>query len=111
METYSSISLEDWKAGKGKRMTEAEAKAALAKLTKEEIEAMEREDEDFEGSLKGAKYVFRGSLVGRPRKEETQDVLTIRLPASKIAKLKATGKGWSTRVAKYIEEGIAAGLL
>jgi uncharacterized protein (DUF4415 family) len=83
----------------------------LTPVRKAEIDAFFAEEEAIECSLEGAKYAFRGARVGRPRKAETQDVLTIRLPASKIVKLKATGKGWSTRVARYIENGIDAGLL
>ena len=53
-------------------------------------------------------YINRG---GRPRAEDPKVNISIRLPRSIAAELRASGKGWQTRTSKYVEQGVAAGAL
>jgi hypothetical protein len=88
----------------------AEAKAAVAKMSKEELAAMAAEDReyDFDNFTKGGNVV-RGPLVGRPRKEDRTATLTVRVPVSLLAKLKATGRGAIAKASSYLAKGIESG--
>jgi len=46
---------------------------------------------------------------GRPAVEEKKVVVSIRLPGSYAEKLRAMGKGWQTKVGKYLVHGICQG--
>ena len=48
---------------------------------------------------------------GRPRKENPKEVINIAFEHSDLIYLRSTGRGWQTRIRKYIEQGIASGLL
>ncbi|PKM16703.1 MAG: hypothetical protein CVV12_02080 [Gammaproteobacteria bacterium HGW-Gammaproteobacteria-2] len=43
---------------------------------------------------------------GRPKLAQPRQLLTIRLPPEIIAKWKATGPGWQTRMAEALEKAI-----
>jgi uncharacterized protein (DUF4415 family) len=104
-----SSTVEEWRAGKIKRLTMAEARKAVAMMSKEEIAAMEAEDAyyDFEGL--GTGPIFRGPILGRPKKEIKREVAAIRIPADALKEIKALGKGWSPRagdaLARLVKEG------
>ena len=46
---------------------------------------------------------------GRPRLEHPRKVLSLRLPPAVIARWKATGPGWQTRMAKVLERSVPKG--
>ena len=77
--------------------------AKVDKLIKNNIEVKS------EGDFDGGRLVHIGPLVGRPRKAIRLDVVALRLPSPLKAKLKASGKGWSSRasnaLASLIQEG------
>jgi uncharacterized protein (DUF4415 family) len=50
--------------------------------------------------LRGEKVVRRG----RPRLADPKQLLSLRLPPKVIARWKATGPGWQTRMAKALEK-------
>ena len=50
--------------------------------------------------LHGEKVVRRG----RPRLADPRQLLSLRLPPNVIARWKATGPGWQTRMAKALEK-------
>ena len=50
--------------------------------------------------------LYRGDNVvrrGRPKLEHPRKLLSLRLPPEVIARWKATGPGWQTRMAKVLE--------
>lgn len=47
--------------------------------------------------------------VGRPRQTITKALISLRLDAEVLDKLRATGKGWQTRLNEYIEKGLKQG--
>ena len=48
---------------------------------------------------------------GRPKKEQTKEVINVAFERKDLEYLRSTGRGWQTRLREYIENGIAAGLL
>ena len=50
--------------------------------------------------LRGDKVVRRG----RPKLADPRQLLSLRLPSQVIARWKATGPGWQTRMAKALEK-------
>ena len=48
---------------------------------------------------------------GRPKKEQPKEVVNIAFEQKDLTYLRSTGRGWQTRLRKYIEQGITAGLL
>jgi uncharacterized protein (DUF4415 family) len=50
--------------------------------------------------LRGEKVVRRG----RPKLADPRQLLSLRLPSKVIARWKATGPGWQTRMAKALEK-------
>jgi hypothetical protein len=51
--------------------------------------------------------LYRGEKLirrGRPKLEHPRKLLSLRLPPEVIAKWKATGPGWQTRMAKVLEQ-------
>jgi uncharacterized protein (DUF4415 family) len=44
---------------------------------------------------------------GRPKLENPRELLTLRLPPDVIARWRATGPGWQTRMAETLESAIA----
>lgn len=49
-----------------------------------------------------ARTVFK--KAGRPRSPNPRQTISLRLPAEVIARWKATGPGWQTRMAKRLEK-------
>jgi len=48
---------------------------------------------------------------GRPKKEETKEVINVAFERKDLEYLRSTGRGWQTRLREYVEKGIADGLL
>ena len=74
------------------RLNKKEAALMVAKLSKKQLAAMDAEDK---------KYDFSGGYrtrirFGRPKKEITRELASIRIPAPALYKLRSLGKGWST---------------
>jgi uncharacterized protein (DUF4415 family) len=43
-------------------------------------------------------------IMGRPRKETTKELVSIRIDAHALNALRATGAGWQTRLSEHIAE-------
>ena len=97
--------------GKVGRITEAEAKTAVSKMSKKTIMTMEAEDKDYERSFIGIDNFTRGAVIGRPKKEIKREVIAIRVPTDAIAQIKSLGKGWSTRAGDALARMAASGSL
>jgi len=48
---------------------------------------------------------------GRPRKEVRKEVINIAFEPSDLKHLRASGRGWQTRLREYVERGISSGAL
>jgi uncharacterized protein (DUF4415 family) len=48
---------------------------------------------------------------GRPKKEQTKEVINVAFERKDLEYLRSTGRGWQTRLREYVEKGIATGLL
>jgi uncharacterized protein (DUF4415 family) len=83
-----------------KRMTKKEAAAIIAKLSKKQLVTLAKEDKkyDFTG---GRRTQIR---FGRPPKEITRELASIRIPAPALRKLHSLGKGWSTIAGNVLTE-------
>jgi uncharacterized protein (DUF4415 family) len=46
---------------------------------------------------------------GRPKSDDPRQVVSIRIPASALALLRATGRGWQTRAGDYLTRGVKKG--
>jgi uncharacterized protein (DUF4415 family) len=89
-----------------------EAKAGkLNAKRRAEIDAFFDDEEKIEKSFEGAKYIYRGPVLGRPKKDITREVAAIRIPSDALAKIKALGKGWSTRAGDALANLVRKGLL
>ena len=107
--TIKSCSVENWRAGKIERLTRSKAK--LIKISEADLEIMDAEDKAIDEEFKGAKYLWRGPVVGRPKKGIKREVAAIRIPADALKKIKALGRGWSTRAGDALAELAHKGLL
>ncbi|MBU3615376.1 BrnA antitoxin family protein [Polynucleobacter sp. Latsch14-2] len=52
----------------------------------------------------GDTLIKRG--VGRPQIKNTKEMLSLRLDADILEKLRASGKGWQTRLSNHIKEAV-----
>jgi len=68
-------------------------------------------EEYSEGDFDGGRLVHVGPLIGRPKKDIHLEVVALRLPSPLKAKLKASGKGWSSRASKALADIIQKGKL
>lgn len=57
----------------------------------------------------GDTLIKRG--VGRPPIKNTKEMLSLRLDSDVLEKLRASGKGWQTRLSKHIKEAVLKGTL
>jgi uncharacterized protein (DUF4415 family) len=57
----------------------------------------------------GDTLIKRG--VGRPPIKNTKEMLSLRLDADILEKLRASGKGWQTRLSNHIKEAVLKGAL
>jgi uncharacterized protein (DUF4415 family) len=57
----------------------------------------------------GDTLVKRG--VGRPPIKNAKEMLSLRLDSDVLEKLRASGKGWQTRLSKHIKEAVLKGAL
>ena len=73
-------------------------------------------DDDI--ALGRVKYIGRGFDVlkehinrdGRPKAEDPKVSISFRIPVSYAARLRATGRGWQTRMSDYLINGIKQGV-
>ena len=86
-----------------KRSSRRTLKSDLARVDAHVIQPSEYEDlpELTEEMLSRAK-VRKG---GRPRSPNPRKLISLRLPANVIARWKATGPGWQTRMAERLSKG------
>jgi uncharacterized protein (DUF4415 family) len=75
-----------------------EAKAAVSKMSKKQLAAFRREDEEYEASFLNIKKFRRGSVLGRPKKDFPKEKINIRFDHDVACALRSLGRGWSTRV-------------
>ena len=57
----------------------------------------------------GDTLIKRG--VGRPPIKNAKEMLSLRLDSDVLEKLRASGKGWQTRLSKHIKEAVLKGSL
>ena len=57
----------------------------------------------------GDTLIKRG--VGRPPIKNAKEMLSLRLDSDVLEKLRASGKGWQTRLSKHIKEAVLKGTL
>ncbi|MBU3633054.1 BrnA antitoxin family protein [Polynucleobacter sp. AP-Sanab-80-C2] len=57
----------------------------------------------------GDTLIKRG--VGRPPIQNAKEMLSLRLDSDILEKLRASGKGWQTRLSKHIKEAVLKGTL
>lgn len=57
----------------------------------------------------GDTLIKRG--VGRPPIKNTKEMLSLRIDFDVLEKLRASGKGWQTRLSKHIKEAVMKGLV
>ena len=55
----------------------------------------------------GDTLIKRG--VGRPPIKNTKEMLSLRMDLDVLEKLRASGKGWQTRLNKYIKDAVMRG--
>jgi len=97
------------------RIVRMTAKEIDAELTPDKIKAMLKKAKVSEDDNPFAPEEWRAKAEypnrGRPRKEQTKEVVNIAFEPKDLAYLRSTGRGWQTRVREYIEKGIASGQL
>ena len=89
-----------------KELTPEKIKAMLARSKKFPIG---EDDNPFTPEEWWAKAEFPNR--GRPKKEHPKEVINVAFEQKDLEYLRSTGRGWQTRLRKYVEKGIAAGLL
>ena len=57
----------------------------------------------------GDTLIKRG--IGRPPIQNAKEMLSLRLDSDILEKLRASGKGWQTRLSKHIKEAVLKGTL
>ena len=110
-EKIMSMTLEEMK--KKYKMTPAQRKEMLANAPEFSIDEIPElagfvPTKTFRGFAAFKEHINRS---GRPKIDDPKQVVSIRLPASMIKTLRATGKGWQTRLSEYAVAGIRAGVL
>ena len=78
------------------------AKRKSSVRTSHDVDEVPELDRDW---IEGADYYKGTRLVrrGRPKLEKPKRLLSLRLPPDVIAKWKASGPGWQTRMAELLE--------
>jgi len=89
-----------------KELTPAKIKAMLAKSKTFPIG---ENDNPYTPEEWRAKAEFPNR--GRPKKEQTKEVVNVAFERKDLEYLRSTGRGWQTRLREYVEKGISAGLL
>lgn len=76
-------------------------KSDLAKVDAHVVQPAEYEElPELDEAMLAGSVVNRG---GRPRSSNPRKLITLRLPADVIARWRATGPGWQTRMAQRLE--------
>ncbi|MDR1071159.1 MAG: BrnA antitoxin family protein [Rickettsiales bacterium] len=97
-----------------KKMIRMTAEEIRKNLDVKKAIAMAKAAPEYDGGPDPAgKVVARGFAAfkeyinknGRPRVDDPKEVVSIRLPASVIKSLRATGRGWRTRAGEYLVDG------
>lgn len=72
-------------------------------------DAPEADEEGFRDAhiYVGDTLIKRG--VGRPPIKNTKEMLSLRMDFDVLEKLRASGKGWQTRLNKYIKDAVLKG--
>ncbi|MDR1113538.1 MAG: BrnA antitoxin family protein [Candidatus Margulisbacteria bacterium] len=96
--TIASAKLKDIRAGNIKRLNIKEARAAVSKMSKKQLDDFRKEEEEYEVSFLGVKKFKRGSVLGRPKKDFPKEKINIRFDHDVARALRSLGRGWSTRV-------------
>ena len=99
------------------RMTAQEARDYVGK-NNAKLQVAYESAVEFEADEPG-KFIGRGFAAfkeyinknGRPKVDDKKILVSIRLPESAIASLRATGSGWQTRVSNYVVKGVNRGAL
>ncbi|MDR2880894.1 MAG: BrnA antitoxin family protein [Azoarcus sp.] len=78
--------------GRKIRLNTPEEDAAITKAALSDPDALPLTDEDFK----------RMRVVGRPKAAVTKQPVTLRLDPEVLARWRATGKGWQTRMAERL---------
>ena len=97
--------------GRVKRLTVKSAKAAVVKMSDQQLSKLKAEDKRYESAFKNSKVLIKGAVMGRPQKEIKREVVAIRVPSDALVKIKALGKGWSTRAGDALAKMVSEGLL
>ena len=95
------------------------AKEITAKYgkSKSEIKAMLDAAPEFDIEGKPGKYIGRGFTAfkeyidkkGKPKTKDPKISVSIRIPSSYVTELRATGRGWQTRLGEYVVNAIKRG--
>jgi uncharacterized protein (DUF4415 family) len=109
--TIKRASIADIEAGKVSRLSSRAAAETAGKLSAAQIEAAGAEDAMYDFDIAEAEWVADGPALGRPKKAVTKEVINIAFEPDTLRHLRATGRGWQTRVREYVEQGILAGAL
>jgi len=65
----------------------------------------------FIGSGHSAAIAHERKTGGRPKAKDKKILVSIRLPQSVVAQLRASGSGWQTRASELIVDGVKSGKL
>jgi uncharacterized protein (DUF4415 family) len=98
-----------------KKHTEYELRAAIEALP-------DNDDVWSEDDLKSGRVKFIGSghsaavkhernFGGRPKATDKKILVSLRLPQSIVAELRASGSGWQTRASEFIVDSVKSGKL
>jgi len=95
------------KNGKRLRMPTDEEDAAITAAAMSDPDALPWTDEQLEAARPFMRIGARP--VGRPKVETPKPKVTLRLSPDVLAHLRATGRGWQTRIDEVLREAVAAG--
>jgi len=95
------------KNGKRLRMPTPEEDAAITAAAMSDPDARPLTDEEWEAARPLMRIGVRP--VGRPKVETPKPKVTMRLSPDVLAALRATGRGWQTRIDALLREAIEQG--
>jgi uncharacterized protein (DUF4415 family) len=94
-----------------KHLTELERKALRARVKADIEETSEEEDARIYAAASADPdnppgLIMRAKRVGRPPAALTKEVVTIRLDREVVARFRATGEGWQTRINETLRKAV-----
>jgi len=95
------------KNGKRLRMPTDEEDAAITAAALSDPDALPWTDEQLEAARPFMRIGARP--VGRPKADVPRPRVTLRMEPDVLAHLRATGRGWQTRINAVLREAVAAG--